>query len=243
MDERGQLVPLNLCTPTFLMRELKSLNSGFLQPPPTPPPQPFPTPQPLASSQSGRLTAAANMSDLEVPLFSRATGGFCSPSGGTSMLLPDYQIQQKSLEDEPKPNFSYIGEFINCDAVKVVQWVKSFKILSAWILMSMEMRIWFNTLLTFTEWNFLAFQFYLLTWIIRVFYCNAPIMMTRVWYNSWLYAFYHKFIQFWNAAYGNSVTHFHLTWKVLCTWWSERALPQNQIRTTWRDFFKIIKLH
>ncbi|KAL5106511.1 Forkhead box protein I1 [Taenia crassiceps] len=110
MDERGQLVPLNLCTPTFLMRELKSLNSGFLQHPPLPPPPPpFPSPQSLTSPQPARLAAATNTSDLEVPFFSRATGGFCSPSGRTSMLLPDCQLQQKALEDEPKPNFSYIG--------------------------------------------------------------------------------------------------------------------------------------
>ncbi|EUB56225.1 Forkhead box protein I1 [Echinococcus granulosus] len=105
MDERGQLVPLNLCSPSYLMRELKSLNNGFLPPPP-----PLsPTPSSLASSRFGRLAATASVSDLEVPFISRVTGGFCSPSGRTSILLPDYRLQQKSQEDEPKPNFSYIG--------------------------------------------------------------------------------------------------------------------------------------
>lgn len=97
MEERSQLVPLNLCSSAFLLGEMKSMNSAFLQ---TPPPL-----QPLQTSQSSHRPG-----DMEMSLCSRTYGGYCLPSGGTSILLPDYRIQQKTAEEEPKPNFSYIGK-------------------------------------------------------------------------------------------------------------------------------------
>ncbi|KAM7534753.1 hypothetical protein Aperf_G00000118412 [Anoplocephala perfoliata] len=99
MDEHGQLVPLNLCSSAFLLGELKSMNSAFLQ---TPPPL-----QPLQTFQSNHRPG-----DTEMPLCSRNCGGYCLPPGGNYMLLPDYRIQQKTTEEEPKPNFRLIAKAI-----------------------------------------------------------------------------------------------------------------------------------
>ncbi|KAM3175932.1 hypothetical protein ACTXT7_007493 [Hymenolepis weldensis] len=96
MDERSQLVPLNLCSPTLLLGELKSINNAFLQS--------SPLLQSLQTVQPNPIPG-----NLDLHLYSRTPGGYNLPLGGTPMLLPDYRIQQRTTEEEPKPNFSYIG--------------------------------------------------------------------------------------------------------------------------------------
>ncbi|VDN98038.1 unnamed protein product [Rodentolepis nana] len=96
MDERSQLVPLNLCSPAFLLDELKSISSTFLQSPPHL--------HALQTAQQNHIPG-----DLDLSLYSRAPECYNLPLGGTPMLLPDYRMQHKTIEEEPKPNFSYIG--------------------------------------------------------------------------------------------------------------------------------------
>ena len=108
MDERGQLVPLNLCSPGLFLGEIKSMNGGFLPPPPPPPPQL--SMSALHTSPRGRGVSNTPVSDFDMPLFPQSTGSYCVSPRGSSMLLPDYRLPQKALDDEPKPNFSYIGK-------------------------------------------------------------------------------------------------------------------------------------
>ena len=111
MDERGQLLPLNLCnTP---VDELKQLAAGGFFPLGLGPPAPPPAQPPADLFPIGRTPApGANAGDFELPFFQRGPASFCLPNGG-SLLLPDYRLPTKVAgEDEPKPNFSYIGELL-----------------------------------------------------------------------------------------------------------------------------------
>lgn len=97
MDDQSQAMPLNLCSPGMLLGELKSLNNAFLQ-----------TPGHLSYLQDVHRSEDAG----DMSFFSRPPGSYNLPIGvGTSMLIPNFRGQEKTSEEEPKPNFSYIGEF------------------------------------------------------------------------------------------------------------------------------------
>ena len=117
MDERGQLVPLNLCSPALFLNDMKSIDGGFLPPPPQLSMQALQTPQ------RGRGSFNTPVSDLEMPLFSQPTGSYCVPPRVGSMLLPDYRLPQKAVDDEPKPNFSYIGQLFSIRCAILLNWI------------------------------------------------------------------------------------------------------------------------
>ncbi len=87
MDDKGQMLPLNLCN------DIKPIPGGFF-PLGLVPHQPAPVP-------------VNPPSDFDLQLLQRMQNG----AGGGSLLLPDYRLHNKVTEEEPKPNFSYIGEY------------------------------------------------------------------------------------------------------------------------------------